>query len=290
MLVKIFCEIDDFCKFFENQNEIKFLGEPKKAGRKQLLSASEILTICVYFHASGFKNFKVYYQTMIQGFLKSAFSSTVSYNRFIELRQKYMPLLVIYSKIKSLGSCDGISIIDSCKLQVCHIRREYSHKVFKGIATKGFSSTGWFYGFKLHLIINRIGEIISFYVTPGNIADNNHDVLDVLTKDIFGKLIGDKGYLGAFEKLYAQGIELIHRIRKNMKNKLMNIYDKVLLRKRGVVESVIGILKEENTIEYSGLRSFFGFIAHICGSIIAYSFRTIKPVIFEEKALKLAAN
>ncbi len=162
MLVEIFCEIDDCCKFFEKQTEIKFLGKSKKVGRKRFLSTSEILTICIYFHASGFKNFKVYYQTMIKGFLRSAFSGVTSYNRFIELRQKYMPLLVIYSKLKSAGLCDGISIIDSCKLEVCHVRREYSHKVFKGIAMKGFSSTGWFYGFKLHIIINRVGEIISF--------------------------------------------------------------------------------------------------------------------------------
>ena len=172
MLVDIFCEIDDFCKFFEKEAQIKLLGDKKKTGRKRQLSTSEILTIIVYFHKSGFKDFKAYYKTMIQGFLRDAFSGYVSYNRFIELRQQSMFMLVLFAKLKGLGMCDGISIIDSCKLEVCHIRREYSHKVFKDIAAKGKSSTGWFYGFKLHLIINRNGEIVSFFITPGNGADS----------------------------------------------------------------------------------------------------------------------
>lgn len=287
MLVEIFCEIDDFCKFFKQEAKIKLIGNEKKAGRKRQLSTSEILTITVYFHESGFKNFKSYYRTMIQGFLRNAFSGCLSYNRFIELRQESIFMLILFSKLKGLGSCDGISVIDSCKLEVCHVRREYSHKVFKNIATKGKSSTGWFYGFKLHLIINRHGEIVSFFITPGNVADNNHEVLDKLTDEIFGKLIADKGYIGAFEQLYEKGIQIIHRIRKNMKNKIMNMYDKLLLRKRGVIESVIGILKEGYSLEYTGFRSMAAFIAHTCSALIAYSFRLNKPSIFSEKLIEL---
>ncbi len=213
-------------------------------GRKGQLTTSEILIITVYFHQSGFNDFKTYYRTMIQGFLCNAFTKTVSYNHFIELRQQSIFMLILYAKTKSLGSCDGISVIDSCKLEGCHVRREYLYKVFKGLATKGKSSTGWFFGFKLHLVINRSGEIINFLLTPGNVADNNSKILDKLTKEIFGKLIADKRCLGAFRQLFEKGIELIHKIRKNMKNKLMNIYDKLLLRKRGVIESVISILKD----------------------------------------------
>jgi Transposase DDE domain len=236
MLVTIFCEIDDFCKFFENEAGLKIIDNNQRAGRKRMLSTSEVLTIIIYFHQSGFKNFKVYYQTAIQGFLKEAFPQAVSYNRFIELRQESLGMLMLFVKFKGLGSCDGISIIDSSKLEVCNVRRAYSHKVFHGLAAKGKTSTGWFYGFKLHLIINRVGEIISFYVTPGNVSDNNVDVLDQLTRNVFGKLIGDRGYIGAFMHFYQKGIELIHKIRKNMKNKLMTLYNKFLLRRRGVIE------------------------------------------------------
>lgn len=285
MLVEIFCQIDDFCKFFEKEANIKLIGSEKKVGRTRQLTTSEILTIIVYFHASGFKNFKTYYETMIRGYLRTDFSGSISYNRFIELRQESMFLLMLFVKIKGLGLCDGISIIDSCKLEVCNVRREYSHKVFKGIAAKGKTSTGWFYGFKLHLIINSQGEIISIFITPGNVADNNPEMLEKITQGIYGKMLGDKGYIGAFEQLYEKGIHLIHRIRSNMKNKLVNMYDKLLLRKRGVVESVIDILKDEYSLQSTKLRSMTAFVAHVCSAVIAYSLRPNKPSIFRTKML-----
>ncbi len=286
MLVKIFCEIDDFCKFIDKKN----IGSVKKVGRKPKLSASEVLTITVFFYSSRFKDFKTYYETMIKGYLRNAFNGIVSYNRFIELRQKYAMHMILFSQKQALGRCNGISIIDSCKLEVCHPRREYSHKTFKGIATKGKTSTGWFYGFKLHLVINSKGELLSFFITPGNVADNNKDVLDRLTDNkVFGKLVGDKGYIGGFKRLFSKGIQLIHRIRKNMKNKLMNMFDKLLLRKRGVIESVIGILKAQYSLENMNFRSPISLIVHVCSVISAYSFRESKPAIFKEKFVKLSA-
>lgn len=283
MLVEIFCQIDDFCKFFEKETQIKLIGNEGKIGRNRVLTTSEILTIIIYYHSSGFKNFKIYYNTMIRGYLRDAFSGLVSYNRFIELRQESMVLLMLFVKLNGLSMCDGISIIDSCKLEVCNIRREYSHKVFKGIAAKGKTSTGWFYGFKLHLIINSVGEIISIFITPGNVADNDPHVLEKITDGIYGKMLGDKGYIGAFNQLYEKGIHLIHKIRSNMKNKLMNMYDKLLLKKRGVVESVIDILKDECSLHSTKLRSMTGLIAQVCSAIIAYSLRPTKPAIFRSQ-------
>ncbi|MEX0848963.1 MAG: IS982 family transposase [Candidatus Dependentiae bacterium] len=286
MLVNIFCEIDDFCKLIEE----KSIGSTKKVGRKPKLSASEVLTIAIFFHCSRFKDFKTYYETMIKGFLRNAFNDVVSYNRFIELRQKYAMHLILFSQKRALGRCNGISIIDSSKLEVCHSRREYSHKTFKGIAAKGKTSTGWFYGFKLHLVINSKGEILSFFITPGNVADNNKDVLDKLTDNkVYGKLVGDKGYIGGFKRLYSKGIQLIHRIRKNMKNKLMDLFDKLLLRKRGVIESVIGILKAQYNLENVNFRSPMSLVVHVCATISAYSFRENKPAIFKERFIEISA-
>ena len=105
---------------------------------------------------------------------------------------------------------------------------------------------GWFYGFKLHLVINHQGEVVAFCITPGNIADNNEGVLLKLTKKLFGKLFGDRGYLineEFFKKLYSNGVYLVTKIRKNMSNRLVELKDKLLLRKRGVIESVGNILK-----------------------------------------------
>ena len=116
-----------------------------------------------------------------------------------------------------MAECTGVSFIDSFSLNVCHNRRIYSHKVFKGIAQRGKTSVGWFYGFKLHIIINHGGEIISFYITSGNVADNNEKVLKKLTQKLFGKLYGDKGYIvrpEIFEKLYLKRCSSHYKIKK----------------------------------------------------------------------------
>lgn len=287
MLVEIFCESDDFCKFLREEVGLKLLGDNAIAGRKPSMTASEIVTISIYFHVSRFKSFKDYYNTLILGYLRQNFSKVVSYNRFIELRQEMMIPLILFVKTKGLGKCDGISIIDSTTLEVCHVNRAYSHKLFKGIAQKGKSSTGWFYGFKLHCIINSQGELINFYITSGNIADNNVDLLDKITDAIFGKLIGDKGYIGAFKQLLEKGIFLVHGIRKNMKNKLMPLADKLLLKKRGAIESVFGILKEWFNLESSKNRSQIGYFAQLFSALAAYHFKPNKPHIFSKDDLAL---
>ena len=83
--------------------------------------------------------------------------------------------------------------MDSTTLKVCRNQRIHNHKVFKGLAERGKSSMGWFYGFKLHLIINDKGEILAFQLTPGNVADVS--MVDMLSQEIIGKMFGDKGYI-----------------------------------------------------------------------------------------------
>jgi hypothetical protein len=291
MLVNIFCESDDFCKFFEKETNVKLLGEKKEIGRKPAMLASEIMAISIYYHASRFKSFKDYYNVLIKGYERSCFTNVVSYGRFIELRQNMMVPLLLFIKTRALGNCNGISIIDSTTLEICHIRRASSCKLLKGLAQKGKSSTGWFYGFKLHCVINSEGEIINFFITPGNVADNNPEVLDALTKDVFGKLIGDKGYIGAFKQMFDKGITLIHKIRKNMKNKLMDILDKWLLSKRGTIESMFCILKEWLGLESSKNRSPIAYFTQIFASIAAYHFKPEKPRVFpHEITEKLALS
>ena len=133
--------------------------------------------------------------------------------------------------------------IDSKRLPVCHNRRIKSNRVFKGIAQHGKSSTGWFYGLKIHLVINNLGEIAAFELSSGNIADNNTGLLKSIFKYLKGNCYGDKGYITSiFEELYDQGIRLISKIRKNMKNQLIHLSDRYYLFKRGVIESVNDIL------------------------------------------------
>jgi hypothetical protein len=257
-----------------------------------LLSLSEVMTIILLFHLSGYRCFKWYYQGYVCVHMRTYFPSPVSYNRFVELMGCALLPLLLYTWGFRCGSCTGISFIDSSPLKVCHNRRIYSHKVFKMWAARGKSSTGWFYGFKLHLVINDRGEICSFCLTPGNIDDRNIDIIDQLCRELSGKLFGDRGYISQelFEHLYQQGVQLITRLRKNMKNKLMDMRDKILLRKRAVIESVNDFLKNICQVEHSRHRSIHNFLVNVLAALAAYSFLQHKPSIHgldEEKALPI---
>lgn len=287
MLIEIFCEIDDFCKQFEKEFAAKLLtdgaGKRKRAFK---MSLSEVLTIIVYFNHSGYRTFKDYYKKHVLVHLTNDFHSLLSYTRFVELKNKSVLALFIYTQLYIRRKCTGISFIDSFALKAGHIRRVSSHKVLRGLAQKGKTSTGWFFGLKLHVIINPYGEIIAFYITPGNVADNNENLLLKITKKLFGKIFGDKGYLikeSLISKLYSRGIRIVTKIRANMKNKLMPMEDKMLLRKRGVIESVGAVLKQSYSLEHSRHRSVAGFFCHILATVIAYDFHEEKPAIAHKK-------
>jgi hypothetical protein len=281
-LVTIFCEVDDFCKEFKNQYEQRLLSAGKgKRKRAFTMTMSEVMTISIWYHHSGYATFKDFYTKEVEVHLTQE-SRLVSYNRFIELRRSIVVPLLIFLLTRKLADCTGLSFIDSFKLEACHIKRTPKHKVLASIAKKSKTSTGWFYGTKVHLIINQKGEIVSFLLTPGNVSDNNQNLLIRITKKIWGKLFGDKGYLvnpETFEKLFANGVHLVTNIRKNMKNKLMDLSDKLLLKKRGVIESVGNILKNRVYIQHTRHRSLWGFLLNIISSLIAYQQREVKPTI-----------
>ena len=189
--------------------------------------------------------------------------------------------MVLFLQTFCLGKCSGISFLDSTVLKACHYTREKQNKVFKGIAAKGRGTMGWFYGFKLHVVINERGEIIDFLITQGNIDDRQPLKDKSFHRKVFGKIFADRGYIGKdlFEQLFVDGIHLVTKIKKNMKNALMHIYDKILLRKRAVVESVNDILKNQCQIEHTRHRSFDNFITNLISGLIAYSFYPTKPNI-----------
>ena len=281
-ITAIFCEIDDFCQAFEKYCQQHLLEEnPKSKGffPKSSMSLSEIMTIVITFHLSGYRTFKWYYQKHVCKNLQGYFPRLVSYNRFVELMGVSLLPLTLYMMKYRVGKCTGISFIDATTLDVCHNRRIYSHKVFDGIAQRGKSSTGWFYGFKLHFVINDMGEILTFALTPGNVDDRNTSLIDHLSKGLFGKLFGDKGYLSEklFRRLFAQGVTLITKIKKNMKNVLMEMSDKLLLRKRAIIESVNDFLKNICQIEHSRHRSHINFLVNLVSGLVAYSFLPSKP-------------
>ena len=243
------------------------------------MSESKIMTIVIYFHLMRFRDFKHYYLFHVCRNMRAEFPHLVSYNRFVELMQSCLLPLVVFLKIQRLGKCTGISFIDSTPLRACHIKREHSHKVLRGMATKGQCSIGWFYGLKLHFIINDKGEILDFILTPGNIDDRKPLKGTNILSRIYGKLFGDKGYISQtlFEQLFIDGIHLITKLRKNMKNSLMHFSDKIILRKRAFIETVCDELKNICQIEHTRHRSQEGFIVNLISGLIAYSYFPKKP-------------
>ncbi len=184
-------------------------------------------------------------------------------------------------KMYCLGDCTGISFIDSTPLKVCHYKREKQHQVFKDIAKKSYGTMGWYFGFKLHIVCNDKGEIIDFMFTPANVDDRFPLKQKKFHDKLFGKIFGDKGYIGKdlFERLFVDGIHLITKVRKNMKKKAMDYMDKVILRKRAIIETVNDVLKNTCQIEHSRHRSFDNFITNMISGLIAYSFLPKKPSI-----------
>ena len=283
-VTEIFFIIDEFDKNFEkivSDHSLVQNTDLKQRNRKSTLSDSEVMTILILFHSGHYRDLKHYYINHVKKHMKSEFPQTVSYNRFVELQKKVVVKLAIFLKMFCLGKCTGISYIDSTPIRVCHIKREKQHKVFKGFAQKGQCSLGWFYGFKLHLIINDKGEILDFIITPGNI-DDRKPLSDMnLHKRIFGKLFGDKGYISKdlFEQLFIDGVHLITKIKKNMKNSLMLLQDKIALRKRALIETVNDELKNICQVEHTRHRSFDNFVTNLLSGLIAYSFFDKKPSI-----------
>lgn len=297
-ITEIFCSVDDFCKEISITMEGYLLTSrsPKKLrNRKFTMSDSEVITIMILFHLMRYRDLKHFYINYVQTHMKSEFPVTVSYNRFVELQRKAFLPMCIYLKKNRLGNCSGISFIDSTPIRACHIKRERQNKVFKELATKGQCSLGWFFGFKLHIVINDKGEIIDFLFTPANTDDRQPLKDKNFHKRLFGKLFGDKGYISQslFEEMFIDGIHLITKPRKNMKNSLMHIHDKVILRKRALIESVNDELKNTCQIEHTRHRSVDNFLANLVSGLIAYSFLQKKPSLnlenIDNKLIAIAA-
>jgi hypothetical protein len=278
-ITEIFCIVDEFCKEYDQIVDKHLLGNPAK--RPSIMSKSEIITITILFQLSGFRTFKHFYISYVQKHMKDDFPSTVSYNRFTELMQQNLMPMTLFLKTCCLGKCTGISFIDSTPVRVCKSKRIANNKVFKGIATTGKSTMGWFHGFKLHIIINDKGEILNFTITAANVDDRTPLKQERFIDKIYGKLFADKGYIGKelTQLLFVDGIHLITSVRNNMKNSLMSMSDKILLRKRSIIETVNDELKNICQIEHSRHRSFGNFLSNIIAGLIAYSFLPKKPSI-----------
>lgn len=289
-IVEIFCDIDDFCKGWFKEISPYLLPDPNRIRHKPCrLSASEIMTIVILFHLSHYRTFKDYYRDCVEVHLKPYFPNLVSYNRFVEIKASIITPLSAYL-LSRLGEKTGLYFVDSTTLKACHNRRIYRHKTFQGIAERGKNSMGWFYGFKLHIVINHRGELVSFCITRGNMDDRKP--LEQLFNNLEGLAAGDKGYLSKQkeEKLLQKGLKLITRVKKNMKEKVLTAFEKYFLDQRGIVETVIEQLKSICHIEHTRHRKPENFIVNLLAGLMAYMMKPRKPALkidFLNEKLKL---
>jgi Transposase DDE domain len=273
----LFCDVDDFCVTFEKQWQQELISSGKrKRDQKSNLCLSEVMTIIIYFHQSSYRNFKDFYTKHVCIFLPRYFPRLVSYNRFVELKKSALIPLCWYLHLHR-GQTTDINFIDSTSLEVCLNERAKRNRVFRNLAKWGKSSLGWYFGFKLHLIINEFGEIISFMITPANVDDRKP--VPEMTKNLFGKLFGDRGYISQklFELLLQKNLQLITTIKKNMRNRLIPLIDKILLRKRSLIETVNDQLKNISQIQHTRHRSVCNFMVNVIAGLIAYTYQDKKP-------------
>ena len=276
-LVEIFIACDDFQqKLNAYQLQQAYQTEPAC----QQMTESEMMAIVIFYHHSGMKCFQYYYECIIQRTLKSYFPTAYSYSRFVHLMSRLnFPLFAFLCGYRLATSTQG-NYVDATKLVVCHNKRIPNHRVFDGVAKRGKSSTGWFFGLKLHAVINQFGQLVVFRITPGNVADNNVKLLQTLTSRLEGFLYGDAGYITSLkDTLSARGLELVTKLRTNMKPQSLTPEQRHYLRHRGLIESVFGLLKGHCDIDHSRHRSVKNFFINLWGGLIAYSFMDSFPTM-----------
>lgn len=284
----MFFDIDEFCRIFEPRFNAHLLaGAIKKRNRARSLSLSEVMTILVLFHKSGYRNLKQFYLEFVCFHLRSEFPRLVSYNRFVEFQTEALMPLAAYLQTKR-GACTGISFVDSTALAVCENLRIPQHRQFVDLAQRGKTSVGWFYGFKLHVVVSECGDLLAWFITPGNTDDRKP--VPQLARKLWGKLFGDKGYVSEPLKLLLKesGLEFLTKLKKNMKPEEISATDKILLRKRAIIETIFDQLKNISQIEHTRHRSFWNFLVNIIAGLAAYTWREKKPTLnYNVKELEL---
>lgn len=276
-LIELFCDVDDFCIGFVPQWQEQLIEDGSRKRRRQSrMTLSEIMTIIIGFHMSNQRDFKNYYTGFIARFYAQDFPTLLSYTRFLEVMPSALvPLCAYFTHIK--GKPTGIEFVDSTSLKVCHNLRIPRHKVFEGIAKRGRGTMGWFFGFKLHVIVNHLGDIVAVKLTPANVDDRTP--VPEMARGLVDRLYGDKGYISTAlsDTLLEDGVTLITNVRKNMKAKVISAFDKAMLSRRFIIETINDQLKNISQIEHSRHRSMHGFMLNLIGGLIAYCRKPEKP-------------
>ena len=274
-------------------SQLQLTGPSKgRRGPACCLSISEIMTVQILFQMVGYRNFKTFYTSFLQIYWKQYFPRLPSYQRFVELTHRALYPLTLFAQLKS-GKKTGIYYIDGSCLPVCHLKRSKRNKIFREIAQYGRTSVGWFFGLRIHLVINNLGEMIAFKITRGNVHDGA--AAKSLLLSLEGLAFGDKGYIGKklFDELLKNGLKLITRKRKNMKEKLLvNDYEKQLLNQRNLIETVFDCLKHKYHVWHTRHRSIINAMTNLIAALAAYAIEPLKVSAFKllEKQMPVIAQ
>lgn len=277
-IAEVFCQVDDFVDELKKELGSRILpGDEKRLRiRETGLCESEMMTILIFFHRSGYRTFKHFYQQHVQRYWRHLFPGMLSYTRFISLLPRVVLPMCGFLQTR-YGRNTGIAFVDSTKLAVCGNKRIRRNRVFDGVAKTGKTTMGWFHGFKLHIVINELGELLAVRLTQGNVDDR--EPVNKMTQGLVGKLFGDKGYISGalFKTLHERGLTLVTQIRRNMKNRLLPWIDKILLRKRSIIETVNDQLKNISQVEHTRHRAVTSFLINVCAGLVAYTYQPKKP-------------
>ncbi|MCF6766739.1 IS982 family transposase, partial [Thiotrichales bacterium 19S3-7] len=260
----------------EKHLKANLIGKEKSTkGRKPILTVSEIATILVMFQQVKWRTFKDYYNDFVCVYWKNHFAKLPSYNRFVELIEQAMLPLSLFI-LANQGKQTGIYYIDSSKLPVCHNLRAKRHKVFSSIAEKGRTGMGYFYGLKLHLVVNQHCEIMNFQISKGNLHDSKPMVS--LCDSLTGYLFGDKGYISKDKKktLLEKGLEVMTKVRKNMKKPILTVEQKQLLNQRSIIGTLFDHLKNSLMLWHTRHRSVRNAMTHLLSALAAWVISPIK--------------
>ena len=269
-LISTFCRIDDFCIIHEKQQQYKAISYNKfRTGPKASLSLSEIMTILIMYQILQYRNFKSFYNDFLCEYWNSFFPNLPSYTRFVELIPQALVGLSNFVG-SNQGTHTDIYYVDATKLPVCHNLREKRHKVFDGLAGKSKTSTGWFYGLKLHFVINHLSQIMNLRVTQGNVDDRTP--LISMCEGLEGYIFADRGYISKDKEstLAKQGLKLVTTLKKNMKKVFRTKAEKSLLRNRGMIETMIDYLKNSLMLWHTRHRSPMNAFTHLMACMAAW--------------------
>ena len=287
ILITIYCFVDDFLKGVV-QRISHALMKPNQSTpptKKHNLSVAELVSLALLRFFTGIRNWKQFYRFVTTYHMRD-FPNIPNYQNFVSSMNHLSCLAALMLQglmnfFRTITGINGIKIADSTKLEVCKIKREFTHKVAKSIARKGKSTMGWFYGFKLHLICNELMQILGIKITSGNLDDRKG--LDMMWNEIFGIIIADAGYLGQnwIQKAWSLGKRLLTAVKANMK-KIMTSVQHQLLNLRQRIESVFSVLKVRLGLETSLPRSVLGHLAHYLWCVTAYQVDQLFSFVFNK--------